>query len=73
MTTPGGRSDQEPDSTNNAAWSIVSYLLSGLAVWGGAGWLLDRWTGQESLFFPIGLLVGIAGALYIVYVRFGRS
>ena len=69
MTPP----NEESGDSSNAAWSIVSYLLGGMAVWGGAGWLLDRWTGQESLFFPIGVIVGIVGALYIVYVRFGRS
>jgi F0F1-type ATP synthase assembly protein I len=70
--TPDEQRDDQPDSAN-AAWSIVSYLLSGMAVWGGAGWLLDRWAGLDAVFFPIGLIVGIAAALYIVYVRFGRS
>jgi ATP synthase protein I len=70
--TPDEQRDGQPDSTN-AAWSIVSYLLSGMVVWGGAGWLLDRWVGLDSVFFPIGLLLGIGAALYLVYVRYGRS
>jgi ATP synthase protein I len=70
--TPAERRDSQPNSTN-AAWSIVSYLLSGMAVWGGAGWLLDRWAGLDRVFFPIGLIVGIIAALYLVYVRYGRS
>jgi hypothetical protein len=27
---------------DNAAYSIVGYLLSGLLFWGGVGWALDR-------------------------------
>ena len=58
---------------HNAAWSITSYLLSGMLVWGGVGWLLDRWTGREVLFFPIGVVVGIIAALYLVHLRYDRS
>ena len=39
------------------AWDIVAYLLSGMLLWGGAGWLLDRWLGLD-VFLPIGLLFG---------------
>lgn len=62
-----------PASMHDAAWSITSYLLSGMLVWGGVGWLVDKWTGHETLFFPIGVVVGIVAALYLVYVRYGRS
>ena len=54
------------------AWDIVAYLLSGMLLWGGAGWLLDRWL-DVRVFLPIGLLFGTGLALYIVYVRFGRA
>ena len=33
----------------NALWSIVGYLLSGLLIWGGIGWGLDRWLGTTYL------------------------
>ena len=55
------------------AWSIVAYLLSGLIFWGAVGWLLDRWVGNENVFLLIVLLVGMASAIYLVYVRFGRA
>lgn len=54
------------------AWDIVAYLLSGMLLWGGAGWLLDRWLGLE-VFLPVGLLVGTGLALFIVYLRYGRA
>jgi len=55
----------------NAAWSIPSYVLSGMAVYGGLGWLLDRWWGTSAM-LPIGILVGLGLALYLVYHRYGR-
>ena len=51
------------------AWSVTSYLLAGMLVWGGVGWLLDRWRGTGPVFLPIGVLVGVAAALYLVHVR----
>ncbi|MFC4589225.1 AtpZ/AtpI family protein [Sphaerisporangium corydalis] len=55
----------------NAAWSIPSTLLSGMLIWGGIGWLLDRWLGL-SAFFPIGIILGVVLAVYLVYVKYGR-
>ncbi|WP_233495721.1 hypothetical protein [Geodermatophilus sp. TF02-6] len=41
-----------------------------MAVWGGAGWLLDRWL--DILFFaPVGIVLGMAVAIYLVVVRYG--
>jgi F0F1-type ATP synthase assembly protein I len=53
-------------------WSIVAYLLSGMLIWGGAGWLLDRWLGTSFLVL-IGLLIGTGLSLYLIYVRLGSS
>jgi len=55
----------------NAAWSVPSYLLSGMLLYGGVGWLLDRWL-DTSAFFPIGIVVGLALACYLAYRKFGR-
>ena len=56
----------------NAMWSIFGYLLSGLLFWGGVGYGLDQWLGTTYLTL-IGLLVGISGAVYLVWLRFGRQ
>jgi F0F1-type ATP synthase assembly protein I len=55
----------------DAAWSVPSYLLSGILVWGGLGWLLDRWTGVYA-FIPIGVILGAVLAVYLVYLKYGR-
>ena len=64
--------DPSSRKSEGDAWSIVSYLLGGLLVWGGAGWLVDRWLGT-SFFTLIGLLVGCSASLYLVWLRYGRG
>lgn len=54
------------------AWTVIAYLLSGLILWGGLGWALDRWLGTSFLVL-IGMLVGGAASIYLVYVRYGKS
>ncbi|MEW2355840.1 AtpZ/AtpI family protein [Spirillospora sp. NPDC029432] len=69
---PGsGDDDQDQRDFANAAWSIPSSIMSGMIVYGGIGWLLDRWWGTSAM-LPIGILVGLALALYLVYHRYGR-
>jgi ATP synthase protein I len=64
---PPGRSANPGD-----AWTVIAYLLSGLLLWGGIGVLLDRWLGT-AFFTLIGMLVGGVGAVYLVYIRYGKS
>ena len=45
-------------------------MLSGIIVWGGVGWLLDRW--WETRFFTlVGTLLGLTVAIYLVVVKYG--
>ena len=65
----------DPDSSHNsrrqsrgeesALWSIFGYLISGQIVWGGIGFLLDRWLGT-SFFVLVGLLLGMGSSIYLV-------
>jgi ATP synthase protein I len=68
--TNNGR--QPGDGGQNIGMSIFSYLLSGMLVYGGLGWLISRWTGL-SLIFPLGMLFGLALAIGVVIYRYGRS
>lgn len=54
------------------AWAATSLLISGVAVWGGAGYLLGCWL-DTPLLTMVGLLVGTATALYGIWFRYGRS
>ncbi len=60
------------DANPGDAWTVIAYLLSGLLLWGGAGLLLDRWLGTSFLVL-VGMLVGGVGAIYLVYIRYGKS
>lgn len=63
--------DSEQRAFANDAWSIPSYILSGMLAYGGIGWLLDRWLHTGALLL-VGLLFGVFFALYLVYLRHGR-
>jgi ATP synthase protein I len=54
-------------------WAATGTLLAGILVWGGIGWLVDRLAGTDPLFLAIGMLVGAAGGIYLVYIRFGKD
>ncbi|MGY1754222.1 AtpZ/AtpI family protein [Blastococcus sp. SYSU D01042] len=51
-------------------WGVTGTLLSGMAVWGGVGWLLDRWL-DVLLFTPIGIILGVSVAIYVVVIKYG--
>jgi ATP synthase protein I len=53
-------------------WEVFSYLLAGMAAYGGIGWLIGRAV-HVALLFPVGMLVGLGVSIgYIIY-RFGRQ
>jgi F0F1-type ATP synthase assembly protein I len=56
----------------NIGWTVLSYLLSGMAAYGAIGWLIGRAVHTEML-FPIGMLVGLAISLGFVIWRYGRN
>ncbi|SSC24815.1 MFS transporter superfamily protein, partial [Klenkia terrae] len=77
-TKNGGRG-RHPSSSDDAhpsgadiGWGITGTLLSGLIVWGGAGWLLDRWL-DTRVFVVIGMLLGLASAIYLVVTKYGGA
>jgi F0F1-type ATP synthase assembly protein I len=56
-----------------AAWTVLAYLLTGPLLYGGLGWLADRWLDTQPLFVLVGILGGMALALYVVWVRYGTN
>lgn len=59
----GGGSDQ--------GMRILSYLVAGLLVYGGVGWVLD-YLFTTTFIFPLGIIVGAAAGIYMVIMRYGR-
>lgn len=71
-TTKSSSSDDgAPRHESEAGWSVMSTVIAGILVWGGAGFGLDRLLGTDWLVVP-GMLVGVAAAVYLVHVRYGR-
>lgn len=66
--TQGAPDGGPPRPSGGDPWTIMATLLSGMVVWGGAGWLADQWLGTHFLTL-IGLLIGTAAAFYLVYLR----
>lgn len=58
--------------SQNAGWTIFGYLISGMALYGGLGWLIGRWT-HVALLFPVGMLVGLGIGVFAVIYRYGRQ
>ncbi len=65
QTPPDGPPGREADQ----AWRTFAYLLSGPLVYGGLGWLVDRWLGTGFL-LPVGLVAGMALSLYLIWFRY---
>ena len=63
-------SPERHGSGAETGWAIIGTMLSGMAVWGGAGWLLDRWL-DTKVFAPVGIILGMAVAIYLVVVKYG--
>lgn len=53
-------------------YTVLSYLLAGMAAYGIIGWLIGRAV-HVALLFPLGMLAGLGISIgYIIY-RFGRQ
>lgn len=54
------------------AYGALGLVISGVLVWGGIGYLVGEWL-DNRLFVMLGLLIGMAGGLYLVWFRYGRQ
>jgi ATP synthase protein I len=78
MTADGGPRSRRglggpPDTSNeNPGWTIFSYLLAGMILYGGIGWVIGRWVVHSALAFPLGMVAGLALAIVLVILRYGR-
>jgi F0F1-type ATP synthase assembly protein I len=50
---------------------VLSYLISGVLVYGLLGWLGDHYLGTKFL-LPIGIVAGAAFGAYVIIRRYGR-
>jgi ATP synthase protein I len=67
-----GPSQEPPGRGGDIVWSIIGTLVAGVLAWGFIGWLLDRWLGTSYL-VAVGIIVGMAGAFYLIIKRYGSG
>jgi F0F1-type ATP synthase assembly protein I len=65
---------KEPDALppRGVGYTVLSYLVAGMAAYGGIGWLIGRAV-HSAVIFPVGMLVGLAISMGLVIHRYGRS
>lgn len=54
------------------AWAVISYLLGGVILYGGLGWLLDLWLGTRG-FVAGGIVLGAAAGVTLVWLRYSKQ
>jgi F0F1-type ATP synthase assembly protein I len=67
---PPGPPREPAGRGSEMVWSIIGTMVAGVLAWGGIGWLLDRWLGTRFL-VAVGIVVGMAGAFYLIIKRYG--
>ena len=82
MTRPGpaargsgpadGSEQTRTDGGQNEAWSVFSYPISGMAAYGGIGWIAGRLT-HLSFLFPVGMLTGLILGIVLILYRYGKA
>jgi hypothetical protein len=60
-------------AVGDVAWSAVSLITSGIILYGGIGWLVGRWVGNQSAFAAAGVIVGVALSTFMIYRRLGSQ
>ncbi len=60
---------EQHDGPRGDPWNAFGYLVSGVLLYGVAGWLLDRWWGTTFL-VAIGIVFGAVLGTYQTWARF---
>jgi F0F1-type ATP synthase assembly protein I len=68
---PAGQ-DRPASAPASMGYTYLSYLIGGMLLYGGIGWLVGRWTDLPVL-FPVGMIVGLALSIVMIIFRVTRS
>jgi ATP synthase protein I len=69
---PPGETSEPPPAKDVDPYAVISYLLGGVILYGGVGWLLDWWLGTRG-FVGAGIVVGAAAGVWLVWLRYSRN
>ncbi len=65
---PSGGHDDQPSGD---PWQAFGYIFSGVLLYGGLGWLADRWL-ETRFLVAIGVVLGAGFGIYMTFARFNR-
>ena len=71
MRDPGEDDPKDPVVRDVDAWAVLSYLLGGVILYGGLGWLIDLWLGTRG-FVAGGIVLGAAAGIVLVWLRYSK-
>ena len=69
------KASAEPDAlppgrvSDDAAWAAVSLMTAGILLYGGIGWLVGHFLGNQSFFVAMGVLLGVVLAMFMLFRR----
>jgi F0F1-type ATP synthase assembly protein I len=66
------RPDTSAEPRESDGYRILSYMLGGMILYGGIGWLIGHWTGLSFL-FPVGMLLGLALSIGLIIFRVTKT
>jgi len=69
---PGGVPPDNAWAGMAEGWKVTSYMVGGLA-WAGIGWAVDSLVGTFPILTTLGAVIGEAGAVYLLYLRYGKG
>lgn len=59
-------------ANHGIGWAMVADILTGTFLWGGAGFLLDRWLGTRPWIMVGGFVVGYVVGIYAAMLHMRR-
>jgi ATP synthase protein I len=63
----GDRKPNRPaEEGAGSGWTILSYLISGMVVWGLIGWAVDAWLDLGGKATAVGIVLGMALGIYLI-------
>lgn len=69
---PRAQQTEQAPIRQSDGWQILSYMLGGMILYGGIGWLVSYFTGIAIL-FPLGMILGIGLSVALIIFRFTRT
>jgi len=68
-SVPGSAARATRYADRDDGWTLAAELLTATFLWGGVGWLADRWLDTAPVLMVLGFVLGNALGVYLIWVR----